>query len=394
MRIWRPGVRTKHNGIIIAAIVLVAVAALSWWTYSKFEFYDTESELGYRGEARKNPYLAAGRLLEKYAAHVRFQQVYTGLPPPGATLLLPTPRRGLSKQQSERLREWAEAGGHLILVTWTLWDDERSEGDYLLDPLGVRQFQHEPAAKPGAAQEAPPLPGDQPRPVRLPRDGEQLDVFFDSHFMLKDASGKAAWALADDNGTHVLHYRVGRGAITALSDDRFLTNDAIEKYDHAALLVWLFEPKPGSTVWIVQGDDVLPLWRWLLDHAAPAVASMLALLVCWLWAASRRFGPALLAPRPERRSLVEHISASGRFLWREARGAALYQAVLDELRQRIRLRHPAWAELPLEEMAQRAATLSGMAPAAVRSALIDGARRREEDFVHDIQTLETLRKRL
>jgi len=45
-------------------------------------------------------------------------------------------------------------------------------------------------------------------------------------------------------------------------------------------------------------------------------------------------------------------------------------------------------------MAQRAATLAGMAPAAVRGALESGARRREEDFVHDIQTLETLRKRL
>jgi hypothetical protein len=101
------------------------------------------------------------------------------------------------------------------------------------------------------------------------------------------------------------------------------------------------------------------LWRWLLDRAAPVVASAMPLLVCWLWAASRRFGPALPAPRSQRRSLVEHIGASGRFLWREARGTALYEAVLDELRQRNRLRHPAWAELPVEEMAQRAAALSG-----------------------------------
>jgi hypothetical protein len=105
-------VKVKRNGLIIAAIVLVALAALSWWAYSKFEFYDTESELGYRGEARKNPYLAAGRLLEKFAASVRFERVYTELPPPGATLLLPTPRRNLSPQRSEQLRRWAEAGGH------------------------------------------------------------------------------------------------------------------------------------------------------------------------------------------------------------------------------------------------------------------------------------------
>jgi len=384
-------VKIKHNGLMIAAIVLVAMAALSWWAYSKFEFYETERETGYRGEARDNPYLAAGRLLEQFAAGVRFQQAYAELPPPQATLLLPTPRRGLSEQQSERLREWAEAGGHLILVSWTLWDAERSGADYLLDPLGVRQFMHEPAGKPGAAQDRPPSPRDQPRPVRLPGGNGQLNVFFDPHFVLKDASGKAAWALADAAGNHVLHYRVGRGAITVLSDDGFLTNSSIAKGDHAALLVWLIDPTPGSKVWIVQSDEVPALWRWLVDHAAPAVASALALLVCWLWAASRRFGPALPAPRSERRSLVEHISASGRFLWREARGAALYEAVLDELRQRIRLRHPAWAELPVDEVARRAATLSGMAPAAVRRALIGGARRREEDFLHDIQTLEALR---
>ena len=154
------------------------------------------------------------------------------------------------------------------------------------------------------------------------------------------------------------------------------------------------------------GAEVTDAIGWSASSLKPSIGTViaeppkvkfpcaLALLVCWLWAASRRFGPALLAQRAERRSLVEHIAASGRFLWREARGATLYEAVLDELRQRIRRRHPAWAELPVEEMAQRAATLSGMAPAAVRSALTGGARRREEDFVHDIQTLETLRKRL
>ena len=398
----------RRNLIAIGAIVAAALALPAFWVYTSFELYEHEIEVGLKDEARENPYLAVGRFVEHYGASVRTFPVYTRPPPPGATLYFPAERVVLSARQNAELRAFAEDGGHLIVVTHTLWEEKNKTPDPLLDPLGAAQFENKrPPVRHSDSMESPASEGPasegkdiepwwkpDPRPVFLPDGSGTLMLHFDRRFRLEERGSPAVWRLADTFGAHALRYRLGQGSITVLTDDGLLTNAAIGKHDHAALAAWLLAPRPGGMIWIIRDHDAPPLWAWLWKHAAPVVLAVLALLAVWLWGATRRFGPIAPDTASERRSLVEHITASGRFLWQHGASGALIAATVDALRQRIRARHPAWAGLPAGELSAKLASFTGLPEPAIARALAADPRSSGERFAQDIETLEPLRRRL
>ena len=393
----------RRNQIAIGAIAAAALALTAFWVYTSFELYEHEIEVGLKDEARENPYLALGRFVEHYGASVRTFPVYTRPPPPRATLYFPAERVVLSARQNAELRAFAEDGGHLIVVTHTLWEEKDKTPDPLLDPLGAAQFENKrPPVHPSNPMEcpAPKTENDEPwwkpdpRPVSLPDGSGTLMLHFDRRFRLEERGSPAVWRLADTFGAHALRYRLGQGMITVLTDDGLLTNAAIGKYDHAALAAWLLAPRPGGMIWIIRDHDAPPLWAWLWKYAAPVVLAVLALLAVWLWGATRRFGPIAPDTAAERRSLVEHITASGRFLWQHGASGALMAAVVQALRQRIRARHPALAGLPVTDLSAKLAALTGLPEPAIARALAADPPSSGERFAQDIETLESLRKGL
>jgi hypothetical protein len=388
----------RRKQIAIGAIVAAALALAAFWVYTNFELYEQEIEVGLQAEARENPYLALGRFVEHYGASVRTFPVYTRPPPPGATLYFPAERVVLSARQNAELRAFAEDGGHLIVVTHTLWEEKNKTPDPLLDPLGAAQFENkprEPLQCPAPKTENDePWQKPDPLPVSLPDGSGTLMLHFDQRFRLEERGSPAVWRLADTFGAHALHYRVGQGAITVLTDDGLLTNREIGKHDHAALATWLLEPQPGGIIWIIRDHDAPPLWAWLWKYAAPVVLAALVLLAVWLWGATRRFGPIAPDTAAERKSLVEHITASGRFLWQHGASGTLMAAVVQALRQRIRARHPAWAGLAVGDLSAKLAAFTGLPEAAIARALAADPRRSSERFTQDLETLESLRRRL
>ncbi|MGH8479753.1 MAG: DUF4350 domain-containing protein [Gammaproteobacteria bacterium] len=393
----------RRNQIAIGVIVTATLALAALWVYTNFELYEREIEVGLKAEARENPYLALARFLTSYRAAARTFPVYTRPPPPGATLYFPAERAALSARQNAELRAFAEAGGHLIVVIRTLWEEKNKTPDPLLDPLGAAQFENKPPpVHPSHSMECPAPKADNdepwwksdPRPVSLPDRSGTLMLHFDQRFRLEERGAPALWRLADTFGVHALRYRVGQGSITVLTDDGLLTNAEIGKHDHAALAAWLLAPEPGGRIWIIRDHDAPPLWAWLWKHAAPVVLAALVLLAVWLWGATRRFGPVLPDAAPERRSLVEHITASGRFIWQHGAPGALITATVDALRQRIRARHPAWAGLAVGDLSAKLAAFTGLPEPAIARALAADPSSSGERFARDIETLESVRRRL
>ena len=238
----------RRNLIAIGAIVAATLVLAAFWVYTSFELYEHEIEVGVKDEARENPYLALGRFVEHYGASVRTFPVYTRPPPPRATLYFPAERAVLSARQNAELRAFAEAGGHLIVLTHTLWEEKNKTPDPLLDPLGAAQFENKrpPVHRSNSLQcPAPKTESDEPwwkpdpRPVSLPDGSGTLMLHFDQRFRLEERGSPAVWRLADTFGAHALRYRLGQGSITVLTDDGLLTNAEIGKHDHAA--------RPGSS---------------------------------------------------------------------------------------------------------------------------------------------------
>ena len=374
---------------------------------------------GLRGEAARNPYLAAQRLLERMGTPVRSLADLSGLtelPPAGATLMIPTARRTLSKARALELSGWVESGGHLIVVSWQLFDDLKRDPDFVLDPLGVRQYQNE--AEDEAPQDDEPAP-EEPAPLvtqaSAPAEQDEepepeiaqaefadretpLQVEFDPGFRIElDAVATAArvFEIADANGAHLVTLRKGRGLVTALTDDYFLTQPLIGDWDHAELVYRIahFDGRAGP-VWIVWGDEYPKALTLLWRHAWMVVSSALLVLGLWIWSASRRFGPLAPDRSSERRELMEHVRAAGRFQWRRAAAPALLAATRDALLERVRERHPSFAALEPAEQAERLADLSGLPSDRVLRALAFRTDTEAGRFAQNVATLEKIRRSL
>ncbi|HVK55203.1 MAG TPA: DUF4350 domain-containing protein [Burkholderiales bacterium] len=394
------------NNRIIGLILTIIVIALGVWLYSSIELYDKTVDSGYEPEARRNRFLAAGLLMEQFGAKAIHSPVYTRTPTAGATLVLPTERKALSEARSAELLRWVKDGGHLVVVTWTLWREKDPEPDFLLDPLGARQIENvAPESESDEDDEAEDeekikqalklkLRRSKPLEVAMPDNDGVLKVQFNPRFRLEDANGDADWRIADENGVHALGYSLGRGEVTVLTDYHFMENSQIGAFDNASLLYWLTNPKQGKEIWFVYDDDMPALWKWLVEYAWTALVAGSLLLICWLWAATRRLGPIIPPPSRERRSMIEHITASGRFLWRQKRVDTLYQAEVDAFMRQVRARHPQWAAMSIDELAREVAGLTGVAIEKVTSALNAALPRNEEQFMQDIYIIETLRTKL
>ncbi len=104
-----------------------------------------------------------------------------------------------------------------------------------------------------------------------------------------------------------------------------------------------------------------------------------------------RFGPLMPAPSLHRRALLEHVQASGEFIYRRDAGRSLHQLVVQAVLTRWRRRDPACAMLHGDALYDRLALRSGLAPEQVLQAFQSPAN--AQAFRHSIITLARLRSR-
>ena len=387
---------------IVALVALLGAAALFFATSCEKRTFELPT--GYHGEAARNNYLAAERLLERMGMPAKSfadPSALAKLPSTKGTIIVPTRRHTLGARTSQHLLDWVEQGGNLVVVTWSLWDDSRREPDPILDPLGVHQFMNDDddgkAAEPEKEPEQEP---DEPvvGTLDFPDRDTPLQARFDPRFYFEldeSEEGKVLLEMGDENGTHLLTLRHGKGLVTALTDDYFLANATIHELDHAEL-VYRMTRLGGhrGPIWFVYGDAFPSPFGLLLRYGWMVLAAAAVWLVLWLWSASRRFGPIAPDPTPARRELMEHGRAAGRLQWRRGGAAALLAATREALFARARARHPAFESLTPAEQAAHLATRSGLAPERIAEALAFQGSPDPGRFAGDVAVLEKLRRSL
>jgi len=375
----RPGIRT---GLVVTAAVLAVGGALTAWFLHHYEYRSEEVPMPPAIEARRNPYLALQRFLQRLGDTVR---VHRRLPGPADlgprdVLLLTTARYSLTPGRARTLLEWVRRGGHLVVRIRP--PREPALPDPLLDPLDIEVAELERRHQDPFTLQV--YDNDAPLTVHFP-PGPRL---------ITGRDPEPDWSVRDGAGTVVAEYRLGAGWLTVLAGFGFLDNDRIGKHDHAALAQRLLHlDARRGTFHLVAGEFHVPFSRRLWRAAWPALTAGLALLAAWLWARGRRFGPRLPAPGGPRRSLREHVRASGDFLWRHGQGAALLAAARRSLRNLVGRRHPGLNHLPPERLYPRLAQLAGLPPEAVREAF-EAEPEGAAGFTRLVRTLETIRTKL
>ncbi len=416
---------------LVSGLVLLVVAAVALFLFNHLEWHEHTVRGKASAEALSNRWHAGRLLLAASGIETtvaRGADVLEHLPR-RQTILLSGLDRFAEPELRDRLLEWVDAGGHLVLplsladrnkallnalgisiegtasarnrLDGDKWTPEQKlhveTADYLVRISGARTFtlsadsglqpvwQSGLQAQPSPDDEDDLAPDDdEEAPEDAPDGSERSD----------DARpAEADIAAAADKPRFVAIYgrfRYGKGWITTGSFDAF-DNEHIGRHDHAPLFLRLMTlPDGPRAVTMITLTPYDGLWRWLASHAPEALFIAALMLVAWLRRRMPRFGPLLPEPAPVRPGLREHLAASGQYLLREGCCEALLAPMRESVQRQLESlahRHPdiASAELLGEHV-------SGIPAAEIRRALATVPDNPHE-FLRSARVLATLRQR-
>lgn len=374
--------------LLVTGFVLVCLAAACAWFLANFERRTENESTGFHGKARRDQWLAAERLLQRMggrAASVRSLAELNSLPQ-SATLMLPRGRQSLNLQSRRSLLNWVNRGGRLIVEAEPVY-----QPDPLLDEFGVRRKTIKIAQ--GANKDVADYIGREVVKIDLPAELEPVKVLMNRNIDLQ--ANNAIARFGNGPATAVLLLQYGRGHVLALNELDAFSNPMIGLHDHAEFL-WRIVQVDGvaPNVFFFSDPKKLSLFDWLGTNAWSAVAGGVLFLALWLWSAVPRLGP--IAPDPERarRRLLDHLRASGRFLWAHGGSQLLIDAARDACLRRIARVHPDLIASPEPERSARMQELIGLDAEQTRQLFSQQTAGRMIDFVHAIRLYQTVHERL
>jgi len=363
---------------LTAAILAALVLGGAWWFFTNFERVPTKEWVGYQGEARRNAFLAAERLLARMGVSVRHVKTPGGLRelPPSGTLILPDRRDSIAPDERRRLLAWVEAGGHLIVE-----DEDHRRPDPILDALAVKR---KPTQNPGS---------EAFLEIRLPHAPAPMKVRM--HALQSLEAPQARFSVQGKAATHLVHFARGRGQVTVLNDLAFMRNGVVGTNDHAEFLWQLVRFQPDTAaVFVFDNPQKLSLAGWLADHAWPALAAAAGVLALWLWHIAPRFGPLAPDPEPVRRRLLDHLRASGRFQWSTGGAATLAESAREAALRRVARAQADFAGLSGREREERLSQRFGLTAEEARRVLRPAQNLAIHEFVTGMRVFQRIHERL
>lgn len=390
--------RGARIGLVVFVVAAVAFVAIAWFLHN-FHRVEREFDLPPRGEAAYNPLYALKQSLRADGIRVDSRQrLNLAAHALGArdTLLIYSDPRSLSPPEVSRVLDWVEGGGHLVVRTPDLRDEDVSVA--LFDELGV----------------VPEVEDSDFGCMPFQVQGEKPHVEFcggQRFTFVEDEVPELAWGDLK-NGYVYARQGWGEGHVDVLADFDFLTNgnapgglaglfgnggqgEGLREATHVVLARQVLAPNYGhGTVHLVYAAQMPSLWRVVFTRGWMVWLPLALALCAWLWLRTQRFGPLRPAPAAERRSLLEHVRASGDLLFRYGKGAMLYMAVREAFLARLRRRDPLAAALTGEAQADAIAKRLQVSPAAVLQALQTPASHDKPAFRDRISLLIKLRNQL
>ena len=376
-----------RRAVWVSVTGVALTVLLGAWFLSRFDRETYEARSAPEAAARRDPWLATERLIARLGWNVDVAQEAAALDtlaPQGALLLSNEREYHLTPARTAALLAWVEGGGYLIADASGV-----AASDPLLRAFDVRLRPPRPlrddaddtrngedTAKERAASRAR---GNEPRfrIVDIPGYGRELRMRAADYAPLYAGERAPAWRTpgrtdrAGNASDEILEFAHGRGHVTLVDGLwRFRGAGALETEDHAEILAALLAVHHvDGAVRILARLDTPTLLGWLRDNAAAALTSAALLVAFWLWRIVPRFGTVRPPPDIERRSLVEHLRAMGRFLWRAQAGDVLLDAARANVRRRLAQHGLGAADMALPKLCETAAPVLGMPAVALADAL-------------------------
>lgn len=389
----------RRLGLGVGLLLLCALIGVGIYASKQAIPYQKVVQHGPSPEALANPYLAAEYFLRQQGLNVThansLEAVLAQLPPHGNSLLLPGKRNNMTPRQTDQLLEWANSGGHLLVVTDSLWDEEtQKSGDLLLDRLQLQPFYEEDDEQEDPAQE-PSKKAPPPNLTKLYSAEESGPAYFgfDPRPHLKDPRHLAQFTANSANATHLMQLNHGQGRITVVTDAELWRQNNIGDHDNAWLLWYLTRGTDVTLLFSTDHDNLLSL---LIRHFPQALLAFAALLGLWVWQQAMRQGPLQHTAPTARRQLQEHLRASADFLLRRSGQGSLLRALQTDILRRARRRHQGFEQLDSQQQWHVLERLTRQPLCVISQALAPVSEKRlsSADFTQRVTTLQTLRNAL
>ncbi|MCK5647314.1 MAG: DUF4350 domain-containing protein, partial [Gammaproteobacteria bacterium] len=404
--------------ILLYILLLLISLASGYWFYNNFSWVNEEKEVGFQGLAKTNKLLASEFFLRKMGINV--QQVngllaFRDLPSTRHTLLIATQRETINKELSQKLLSWVHAGGHLIVEARYIAADkikkdnnESAINDDLLEELMIfsRRSDACECKVDENNEEIPVIVSLSSDDYRSAENAYQLmgkaknteievNFPYDKTLQKNSSESPITWLVKDDVGQYLMQIPLEKGLITVLTSTSIFNNNQIAQYDHARFLHYLLQQQEHDEgVWLIRVDDMPSLWQWLWTNAWPVMFSLSLLFLFWLWRAPLRFGPLLNDEQMPRRSLLEHIQASGYYRWHNNQSGYLLTKVQNILWNKIQAAHPAVRREDQAQAYVKLEEITGVKESSIKQSLTTVDKITEQEFVNRIRILEMIRKHL
>lgn len=397
--------RTRQLPVSTGVVIpLLLLGLFVLWMATTFEWAHREVKAPLRGEAASNPLYATHRLVRELGGKaVTPDEGLHNLPPVGSTLYLNSTEWSLFPGHTEKLQQWVDQGGHLVMPSnlasqsglseWvpvteedvdTQDDDKKAKPDAKTESINAEEAQEKDHAPCHWLTERRNAMARFPGKPRFELCAHLRHTVHSDNPVL--------WSMGGSEGAVILRVKSGAGTITVHSVPSVFDNRRLLLADHALLAAAILQVRPGREVWFLHAESRPGFMTWLWQNAWVAVMLSLLAIAAGLWRGLRRFGPRMAPALPVRRSMGEQISGTAQFLQRHG-PQALHRAAqraLDEEAHRCLRRY---ATLGLLERAQALATLTGLPQAALAQALQPEAPRPTQ-LSASLQLLETARRRL
>jgi hypothetical protein len=384
-------------GVGVAALLVL----VTWLAFAiDWRGKEVEHDLGWTLRARRDPLLAARFLFERLGIPVADASSDAPPPEPDAVVFASLPGRPMPRAHEERWRDWIESGGQLVLSLpydgaqrrrlANLLEDGRYEIP-IAGALGLELFGGE-IPTPERSSLGPREDVSFTRIESIEIGSRVLDLGVPADGWRFDWTDLEAdnWIVADDE-VWAVWYTLGRGSLCVIGDDMWLANDGIGVEQNAALLAEL--GSWGARVLLLRDQHREPLLAWLYGTAWPGLLALGIWLALWIWNRMPRQGPWQPAPASAELSFVDHLGASGAFLWRRGARAELLEPLRRALRARLERRRPELAGADARAVALAVAAATGQDPRVLEEAL--GARRWNTiAFVRAVRALVQAREKL
>jgi len=360
---------TRLRWLLVGVVLLVIGVPLAILFLRTHERVTQVERRPPQGEASYNPLYVLGQALraDGLEANARPRLDLTAMAlQPHDTVVLLQDSAALPPTTARALLDWVERGGHLIVRTTPLTADDAADDTAdngpLLDMLGVDGTSRRNACA----------------PFHVADDVNHVEFCDSRRFDVDPPTGiRVAQAWRDEEHGHVfVRLRRAAGTVDVLADLNFMKNSAAPGVDglhdkaHRDLARYVLAPNYGKgTVWLVYGTRPPSLWQRVFHDGWPVWVPLLLALLGWLWLRAQRMGSLLPSPAVERRSLLEHVRASGEHLLRYGKAPLLYDAVRQAFLNRLRRRAPTAAALGGDARIHAIATLLQWSHDRVRIAL-------------------------